>query len=103
MNTQITEYSPVAGAAIRAEEEAKAKAIWDAEQAKIDRQRAEVEEQRRKIEAERLAQEEAARKVQSGYQMLESFVERFGGDKEFQTIVRTISKWLDGKKGQVAA
>jgi len=89
-------------AAIRAEEEAKAKAIRDAEQAEIDRQRAEIEEQRRKVEAERLAQEEAARKVQSGYQMLEGFVERFGGEKEFQTIVRTISKWLDGKKQEAA-
>ena len=89
-------------AAFRAEEEAKAKAIRDAEQAEIDRQRAEIEEQRRKVEAERLAQEEAARKVQSGYQMLEGFVERFGGEKEFQTIVRTISKWLDGKKQEAA-
>ncbi len=90
-------------AAIRAQEEAKAKAIRDAEQAEIDRQRAEIEEQRRKVEAERLAQEEAARKVQSGYQMLESFVERFGAEKEFQTIAKQIGKWLDGKKEQVAA
>lgn len=90
-------------AAIRADEEAKAKAIRDAEQAEIARQRAEIEEQRRKVEAERLVQEEAARKVQSGYQMLESFVERFGAEKEFSAIARTISKWLDGKKEQVAA
>ena len=90
-------------AVIRAEEEAKAKAIRDAEQAELDRQRAEIEEQRRKVEAERLVQEEAARKVQSGYQMLESFVERFGAEKEFSAIARTISKWLNGKKEQVAA
>lgn len=90
-------------AAVRAEEEAEAKAIRDAEQAKLDAQRAEIEEQRRKVEAERLAQEEAARKVQSGYQSLESFVERFGADKEFQAIAKQITKWLDGKKEQVAA
>jgi hypothetical protein len=90
-------------AAMRAAEEAKAKAIRDAEEAELARQRAEIEEQRRKVEAERLAQEEAARKVQSGYQMLESFVDRFGAEKEFQTISRTISKWLDGKKEEVAA
>ena len=89
-------------AAIRAEEEAKAKAIRDAEQAEIDRQRAEIEEQRRKVEAERLAQEEAARKVQSGYQMLESFVERFGGEKEFQAIAKQIGKWLTGKNQEAA-
>ena len=89
--------------AVRAEEEAKSKAVRDAEEAELARQRAEIEAQRRKVEAERLAQEEAARKVQSGYQALESFVERFGTDKEFQTIVRIISKWLDGKKEQVAA
>ena len=90
-------------AAIRAEEEAKAKAIRDAEQAELARQRSEIEEQRRKVEAERLVQEEAARKVQSGYQILESFVVRFGGDKEFQTIAKQIGKWMDGKKKQVAA
>ena len=90
-------------AAIRAEEEAKDKAIRDAEQARLDAERAEIEEQRRKVEAERLVQEEAARKVQSGYQMLESFVERFGAEKEFSAIARTISKWLNGKKEQVAA
>ena len=90
-------------AAIRAEEEAKAKAVRDAEQAEIDRQRAEIEEQRRKVEAERLAQEEAARKVQGGYQMLEGFVERFGAEKEFSAIAKQIGKWLDGKKEQVAA
>jgi len=84
-------------AAIRAEEEAKAKAIRDAEQAEIDRQRAEIEEQRRKVEAERLAQEEAARKVEGGYQMLEGFVERFGAEKEFFAIAKQIGKWLDGK------
>ena len=81
-------------AALRAEEKAKAKAIRDAEQAEIDRQRAEIEEQRRKIEDERLAQEEAARKVQSGYQMLEGFVERFGAEKEFSAIAKQIGKWL---------
>jgi len=90
-------------AAIRAEEEAKAKAIRDAEQAEIDRQRAEIEKAHRKVEAERLAQEEAARKVQSGYQMLEGFVERFGAEKEFSAIAKQIGKWLDGKKEQVAA
>ncbi len=89
--------------AVRDAEEAKAKALRDAEQAEIDRQRAEIEEQRRKVEAERLAQEEAARKVQSGYQALASFVERFGSDKEFQTITRQITKWLETKKEQVAA
>ena len=87
----------------RAQVEAEARAKREAEQREIERQRAEIEEQRRKVEAERLAQEEAARKVQSGYQMLESFVERFGADKEFQPIVRQINKWLDGKKEQVAA
>lgn len=86
-------------AAIRAEEEAKAKAVRDAEEAELARQRAEIEEQRRKVEAERLAQEEAARKVQSGYQALESFVERFGGDKEFTTIAKQISRWLTSKEG----
>ena len=90
-------------AAIRAEEEAKAKSIRDAEEAELARQRAEIEEQRRKVEAERLVQEEAARKVQSGYQALESFVERFGGDKEFHTITRQITQWLESKKDQVAA
>jgi hypothetical protein len=90
-------------AAIRAEEEAKAKATRDAEQAKLDAQRAEIEEARRKVEAERLAQEEAARMVQSGYDALQSFVDRFGSDKEFQTITRTISKWLDAKKEQRVA
>ena len=87
----------------RAEEEAKAKAIRDAEQAKLDAQRAEIEEARRKVEAERLAQEEAARMVQSGYAALQAFVDRFGSDKEFLTIARTISKWLDAKKERVAA
>ena len=87
-------------AAIRIAEEAKAKAIRDAEQAEIERQRAEIEAERQKVEAQRLAQEEAARKVQSGYQTLESFVERFGGDKEFQAIAKQIVKWLDGKKTQ---
>ena len=117
MSTAIAEYSPTAArlaemarqqeidrkaAAIRAEEEAKAKAIRDAEEAELARQRAEIEEQRRKVEAERLAQEDAARKVQSGYQALESFVERFGGEKEFSAIAKQIGKWLDGKN-QVAA
>ena len=89
-------------AAIRAEEEAKAKAVRDAEQAEIDRQRAEIEEQRRKVEAERLAQEEAARKVQGGYQMLEGFVERFGAEKEFSAIAKQISKWLTAKNQEAA-
>ena len=88
--------------ALRAEEERKAAAIRAAEQAELDRQRAEIEEQRRKVEAERMAQEEAMRKVQSGYQALQSFVDRFGGDKEFQAIAKTITKWMDTKK-QVAA
>jgi len=87
----------------RAEDEARTKAIRDAEQAEIDRQRAEIEEQRRKVEAERLAQEEAARKVQGGYQALESFVERFGAEKEFQTIAKQIGKWLDGKNEKEVA
>lgn len=89
-------------AAIRAEEEAKAKAIRDAEEQELARQRTEIEEQRRKVEAERLAQEEAARKVQSGYQLLEGFVQRFGSEKEFATIAKQISKWLAGKN-EVAA
>ena len=89
-------------AAIRAEEEAKAKAIRDAEEAELARQRAEIEEQRRKVEAERLAQEEAARKVQSGYQMLESFVERFGAEKEFSAIAKQIGKWLTGNNQEAA-
>jgi len=90
-------------AAIRAEEEAKAKAIRDAEQAEIDRQRAEIEEQRRQVEAENaiiLAEKE---KIKTGYQALLSFVERFGGDKEFAVIAKQITRWLDGKKEQVAA
>lgn len=78
----------------RAEEEAAAKAIRDAEEAELARQRAEIEEQRRKVEAERLAQEEAARKVQSGYQALEIFVARFGAEKEFAPIAKSIQKWL---------
>jgi len=89
-------------AAIRAEDEAKAKAVRDAEQAEIDRQRAEIEEAQRKVEAERLAQEEAARKVQGGYQMLESFVQRFGTEKEFKTIASQIGKWLTGKNQETA-
>ena len=90
-------------AALRAEEEAKANAIRDAEEAELARQRAEIEEQRRKVEAERLAQEEAARKVQSGYQMLEGFVERFGAEKEFSAIAKQIGKWLDGKNEKEVA
>ncbi|MHB1266428.1 MAG: DUF1351 domain-containing protein [Acidithiobacillus ferriphilus] len=86
----------------RAEEKAKAQAIRDAEQAELDRQRAEIEAERQKVEADRLAQEQAAREVQSGYQALHDFVDRFGDDKEFQTIARTISKWLDAQK-EVAA
>ena len=89
-------------AAIRAAEEAKAKAIRDAEQADIDRQRAEIEEQRRKVEAERLAQEEAARKVQSGYQALEDFVDRFLPDPEFRTVASYIAKWLCGRREDAA-
>jgi len=86
----------------QAEKDAKAKAIRDAEQAEIDRQRAELEEQQRKVEAERVAQEEAASKLQSGYEALQSFVDRFGGDTEFKTIAGQIRKWLDGKKEQSA-
>ena len=87
----------------RAEDEARTKSIRDAEQAEIARQRAEIEEARRKVEAERLAQEDAARKVQIGYQALESFVERFGAEKEFSAIAKQISKWLDAKKEGAAA
>jgi len=90
-------------AAIRAEEEAKAKAVRDAEQAEIDRQRAEIEEQRRQVEAENaiiLAEKE---KIKTGYQALLSFVERFGGDKEFAVIAKQITRWLDGKKEKEVA
>ena len=90
-------------AAIRAEEEAKAKAVRDAEQAEIDRQRAEIEEQRRQVEAENaiiLAEKE---KIKTGYQALLSFVERFGGDKEFAVIAKQITRWLDGKNEKEVA
>ena len=81
--------------AVRDAEEAKAKALRDAEQAEIDRQRAEIEEQRRIVE-------EAARKVQSGYEALQSFVDRFGAEKEFSTIAKQISKWLAAKNQEAA-
>lgn len=84
-----------AAAAIRAAEEAKSKAIRDAEEAELARQRAEIEEQRRAIE-------EAARKVQSGYEALQSFVDRFGAEKEFSTIAKQISKWLASKNQEAA-
>ena len=82
-------------AAIRAQEEAKAKAIRDAEEAELARQRAEIEEQRRIVE-------ESARKVQSGYDALQSFVDRFGAEKEFSTIAKQISKWLTAKNQEAA-
>lgn len=82
-------------AALRAQEEAKAKAIRDAEEAELARQRAEIEEQRRIVE-------EAARKVQSGYEALQSFVDRFGAEKEFSTIAKQISKWLAAKNQEAA-
>ena len=79
----------------RAEEERKAAAIRDAEEAELARQRAEIEEQRRAVE-------EAARKVQSGYEALQSFVDRFGAEKEFSTIAKQISKWLAAKNPEAA-
>ena len=101
MKTEIAE-ARAAEEAKRAEEEAAAKAIRDAEEAELARQRAEIEAERQKVEAAQLAQEEAARKVQTGYALLESFVGRFGADKEFQPIVRQINKWLESKKEVVA-
>lgn len=79
----------------RAEEERKAAAIRDAEEAELARQRAEIEEQRRIVE-------ESARKVQSGYDALQSFVDRFGAEKEFSTIAKQISKWLTAKNQEAA-
>ena len=86
----------------RAEEEAAAKAIRDAEEAELARQRAEIEAERRKVEAAQLAQEEAARKIQSGYEALEDFVHRFGTDPEFKIVATYIAKWLRGKNEVVA-
>jgi len=77
--------------------------LRDAEQAEIDRQRAEIEEQRRQVEAENaiiLAEKE---KIKTGYQALLSFVERFGGDKEFAVIAKQITRWLDGKNEKEVA
>lgn len=79
----------------RAQAEAEARAKREAEQREIERQRAEMEEQKRQIE-------EARRKILSGYQVLEDFLERFGADKEFQTIARQISKWLESRKEDAA-
>ncbi len=86
----------------RAEEEAAAKAIRDAEEAELARQRAEIEAERRKVEAAQMAQEEAARKIQSGYEALEDFVHRFGTDPEFKIVATYIAKWLRGKNEVVA-
>ena len=79
----------------RAQAEAEARAKQEAAQREIERQRAELEEQKRKIQ-------EAQRKMQSGYQALADFIERFGSEKEFQTIARQISKWLESKKEDAA-
>ncbi len=67
----------------------------EAEEAELARQRAEIEEQRRQVE-------EATRKVQSGYEALEDFVARFGAEKEFAPIAKTIQKWLEVKKESAA-
>ena len=67
----------------------------EAEEAELARQRAEIEEQRRQVE-------EATRKVQSGYEALEDFVDRFGSEKEFAPIAKTIQKWLEVKKDAAA-
>ncbi len=79
----------------RAKVEAEAREKREAEERELARQRAEIEEQKRKIE-------EAQRKVQSGYEALENFVDRFGTEKEFAPISKQIQKWLDSK-GEVAA
>lgn len=92
-------------AAVRAEHDARiaaeeAKRVE--EEAELARQRAEIEEQRRKVEAERLAQEEAARKIQSGYEALEDFVDRFLADPEFRIVASYIAKWLCGRREDAA-
>ena len=68
----------------------------------FSRSPAEIEAERRKVEAAQLAQEEAARKIQSGYEALEDFVHRFGTDPEFKIVATYIAKWLRGKNEVVA-
>ncbi len=75
----------------RAKVEAEAREKREAEERELARQRAEIEEQKRQVE-------EAQRKVQGGYQSLEDFVARFGAEKEFAPIAKTIQKWLDSKQ-----
>ena len=86
----------------RREEEAKAAAIRAAEQEDLDRQRAEMEHQQRMLAAENAKIEAEKQKLQTGYALLESFVSRFGGEKEFAPVAKQIQKWLDSKR-EVAA